>query len=177
MNPTTALIVIDLQVGVLRGCLDAEGVVARTVALVDRARAADVAVVWVQDHGSFAESSPDWALAAPLARAAGETLIRKSYRDSFADTDLAEILSQLDAGRLVIAGAQSDYCIRTTTQSAAVRGFDVTLVSDAHTTTDAEWEGATIEARQIIAHTNMYFSGLRYPGAVFGVENHDVVAF
>lgn len=175
MAPTSALVVIDLQVGVLRGCLHARDVVARTAAVVDRARASGVTVVWVQDHGSFTEGSPDWALAAPLERAANEPLIRKSYRDSFAGTDLAEVLSQIGAKRLVITGAQSDYCIRTTTQSAAARGFDVTLVSDAHTTTDAEWEGTTIAAGHIIAHTNMYFSGLRYPGAVFSVEKHDEV--
>lgn len=175
MTSTSALVVIDLQGGVLRGCLHARDVVARTAALVDRARASGVPVVWVQDHGSFTEGTPDWALAAPLERAANEPLIRKSYRDSFTGTDLAEVLSQIGAKRLVITGAQSDYCIRTTTQSAAARGFDVTLVSDAHTTTDAEWEGTTIAAGHIIAHTNMYFSGLRYPGAVFSVEKHDEV--
>ena len=68
-----------------------------------------------------------------------------------------------------------DYCIRTTTQSAAVRGYDVTLVSDAHTTTDAEWEGVEITGEQIVAHTNRYFSGLRYPNQIFGIARHDEV--
>jgi nicotinamidase-related amidase len=115
-------------------------------------------------------------LAKPLHVAADESLIRKFYRDSFTDTNLASVLSGIGATKLIIAGAQTDYCVRTTAQSAAARGFDVTLVSDAHTTTDAEWEGTNIDAAHIIAHTNMYFSGLRYPGAVFSAENHNAVA-
>jgi nicotinamidase-related amidase len=172
----TALLVIDLQAGVLDGCVDAAGVLARTATLVDRARAEGVPVVWVQDHGAFAVGSPDWQLAAPLARRDDEPVVGKEYRDSFAGTDLADVLAGLGATRLVVAGAQSDYCIRTTTQSAAVRGFDVTLVSDAHTTTDAEHDGVRITGEQIVAHTTMYFRGLRYPGRRYAAEPHDRVA-
>lgn len=175
-DPRTVLLVIDLQVGVLPGCLDADGVLARTDALVRRARAEEVPVVWVQDHAVWEPGEPDWALAAPLHRLASEPVVGKAYRDAFAGTDLAEVLAGLGATRLVVAGAQSDYCVRTTTQSAAVRGFDVTLVSDAHTTTDAAWGGVAVSAEQVVAHTNMYFSGLRYPGRTFGVAPHDEVA-
>ena len=176
MTARTALLVIDLQAGVLDGCVDADGVVARTATLVDRARAEGVPVVWVQDHGGFAVGSPDWQLAPPLARRADEPLVGKEYRDSFAGTDLGDVLAGLGATRLVVAGAQSDYCIRTTTQSAAVRGFDVTLVSDAHTTTDAQYDGVRISGEQIVAHTTLYFRGLRYPGRRYAAEPHDRVA-
>ncbi|RMI09585.1 cysteine hydrolase family protein [Cellulomonas triticagri] len=175
-DPRTVLLVIDLQVGVLPGCLDADGVLARTDALVRRARAEGVPVVWVQDHAVWEPGEPDWALAAPLHRLASEPVVGKAYRDAFAGTDLAEVLAGLGATRLVVAGAQSDYCVRTTTQSAAVRGFDVTLVSDAHTTTDAVWGGVAVSAEQVVAHANMYFAGLRYPGQTFGIAPHDEVA-
>lgn len=177
MTARSALLVIDLQTGVLDGCVDAGGVVARTAALVDRARAEGVPVVWVQDHGSFPVGSPEWALASPLARRPAEALVGKEYRDAFAGTDLADVLAALGTTHLVVAGAQSDYCIRTTTQSAAVRGFDVTLVSDAHTTTDAEHDGVRITGEQVVAHTTMYFRGLRYPGRRYAAEPHDRVAF
>jgi len=168
-NPTV-LLVIDLQKGVLPGCADADGVVERTAMLVDRARAAGTPVVWVQhEEEDLPWESAPWQLADGLVPAAGEPLVRKEYRDAFAGTDLDEVLESFDATRLVVAGAQSDFCIRTTTQSAAVRGYDVVLVGDAHTTTDAEWEGVTITAEQIVAHTNRYFSGLRYPGQEFAV--------
>jgi nicotinamidase-related amidase len=172
----TALLVIDLQRDVVDGCFDGAGVVERTAALVDRARASGVPVVWVQqEEEEMPRGSDGWQLADGLTRAEGEALIYKNYRDSFADTDLDEVLEALDVTRLVVAGAQSDYCIRTTTQSAAVRGFDVTLVSDAHTTTDAEWDGVEITGEQIVAHTNRYFSGLRYPNQIFGIARHDEV--
>lgn len=171
----SALLVIDLQRGVLVDCFDADGVVRRTAALVDRARASGVPVVWVQDGVDFPPGTDGWQLAAGLERADDEPLIHKSYRDAFVETELDEVLEAADIARLVIAGAQSDYCVRTTAQSAAVRGYDVTLVSDAHTTADAEWDGVTISAEQIVAHTNRYFSGLRYPGQLFGVAAHDVV--
>ena len=174
---TTVLVVIDMQVGVLDGCFDAAGVTARTAALVDRARSAGVPVVWVQDHDDFPVETALWQLESPLDRRPDELLVRKEYRDSFAGTPLADMLRDLHATHLVVAGAQSDYCVRTTTQAAAARGFDVTLVSDAHTTRDVEYDGVVISAEQIVAHTNMYFRGLRYPGQRFGVATHDHVAF
>ena len=177
MQSGSALLVIDLQIGVLRGCLDADGVVQRAFALVDRARACGVPVIWVQDHASFPEDSPEWELAPMLRRSPEEPLVRKTYRDSFVDTDLAAQLTRVGATRLIVAGAQTDYCVRTTLQSAASRGFDVTLVADVHTTTDADWGGVDISAEQIVAHTNMYWSGFRYPGASFSVEAHDHVQF
>lgn len=177
MPTATALLAVDLQRGVLRGCFDADGVLRRSAQLVDRARASGVPVIWVQDHGSFAEGTDQWALAAPLERGVGEPLVRKAYRDSFAGTDLADVLAASGVQHLVVVGAQSDYCIRTTTQAAAVRGFDVTLVSDAHTTTDAEYDGVVITGEQIVAHTNMFFDGLRYPGRRYAAERHDQVQF
>jgi len=175
MTVTTALLVIDLQVGVIPGCWDAAGVLRRTAALVERARSENVPVIWVQDHDDFPEGTEQWQLAPPLERRPGEQLVRKEYRDSFTGTPLADVLSALGTTRLVVAGAQSDYCVRTTTQAAAARGFDVTLVSDAHTTTDARFDGVEITGEQIVAHTNMYFRGLRYPGQRFDIATHDRV--
>ena len=175
---TTALLVIDLQVGVLEGCFDAGGVVARTGALVERARAAGAPVVWVQHvdedlpHGSAA-----WQLAAGLVPAAEEPQVSKIFYDAFADTSLRALLQERGVRRLVIAGAQSDYCIRTTAQRAATEGFTVTLASDAHTTTASEFHGVALDGEQIVAHTNRYFSGLRYPGVDVGIATHDAIPF
>lgn len=174
MSPT-ALVVIDLQAAVMENCFDAEGVLQRTARLVERARSEGVPVVWVQDHDDFPVGTAEWQLAAPLERQPDEPLIGKIYRDAFTDTDLAELLETLGVTRLVVAGAHSDYCIRTTTQAAASRGFDVTLVSDAHTTRDAEFDGVVVTGEQIVAHTNMYFRGLRYPGHRYGIDSHDRV--
>ncbi|MGI5187516.1 isochorismatase family protein [Promicromonospora sp. CA-289599] len=174
---TTVVLVIDLQVDVVRGCFDADGVVARSLALVERARGAGTAVVWVQHHETGLErGTPGWALADGLTPQPGEALVHKAYRDAFAETELAEVLESLDATRLVVVGAQSDFCVRTTTQRAAALGYDVTLVSDGHTTRDTDWDGVKITGEQIVAHTNMYFSGLRYPRGTFGIARHDEVS-
>jgi nicotinamidase-related amidase len=173
---TTVILVIDLQVGVVRGCFDADGVVARSATLVEGARRTGTPVVWVQhEEPGLERGTPGWALAQGLSRRPDEPLVYKAYRDSFAETNLREALDSLGATRLVVVGAQSDFCVRTTTQRAAALGYDVTLVSDCHTTTDAEWDGVQITGEQIVAHTNMYFSGLRYPQGSFDVARHDEV--
>jgi nicotinamidase-related amidase len=170
----TVLLVVDVQRGVVPDCFDSIGVVQRIDALVNRARAAKTPVVWVY-HDPVGFGTPGWELAEPLQREDSEPLVRKQYRDSFADTNLRAVLDDLGATHLVIAGAQSDFCIRTTTQRAAADGYDVTLVSDAHTTEDSEYGGVKISGQQIVAHTNMYFSGLRYPGQRFELLPHDRV--
>jgi nicotinamidase-related amidase len=171
----SVLLVVDMQEAVVTGLFDAEGVLARTATLVGRAREEGAPVVWVQDDRVGEAGSPAWQLAAPLVPIDHEPIVRKRHRDSFAATDLPDVLHRLGATRLVIAGAQSDYCVRTTTQRAAAEGYDVVLVSDAHTTEDAEWDGVVITGEQIVAHTNLYFSGLRYPGQVIGIARHDEV--
>ena len=173
---TTAVLVIDLQVGVVEDCWQADAVLAHTVALVARARTTGAPVIWVQhEDEELVAGTPAWDLAPGLLPVDGEPIVHKHYRDAFADTGLDDILEELDATRLVVAGALSDHCVRTTTQSAAVRGYDVVLVSDAHTTSDVDWDGVTITGEQIVAHTNMYFSGLRYPGQELGIATHDEV--
>ncbi|MDR4533536.1 isochorismatase family protein [Glutamicibacter sp. PS] len=173
---STVLLVIDMQQGVVPGCLAEEEVTLRVAALVERAREQGVPVVWVF-HDPVGVGTPKWELVHPLATMRDEAVIRKNYRDSFTDTALSQTLERLGARHLVISGAQSDFCVRTTVQRAAIEGYDVTLVADAHTTCDSTWSGVDFSAEQIIAHTNMYVSGLRYPGQRFDVTNHDAIEF
>jgi len=172
----TALLVIDLQVGVVAACHDAEGVLARTAALVERARAADVPVVYVQhEDAELARGGPDWQLAPPLSPRPDEPRVFKRYRDAFVDTELQSLLEGWGVFRLLVAGAQSDFCVRTTAQRAAANGFDVVLVSDCHTTWDLDFAGVQMTAPQIIAHTNRFFTDLRYPDQTFRIATHDEV--
>jgi len=176
--PGSALLVIDLQAGVLEGCFDADAVVARTRALVERARAATVPVVWVQhEEEEMPRGSTAWQLVAGLEPAPDEPRVCKSFCDAFADTPLRSLLERTGVRRLVIAGAQSDHCIRTTAQRAAVEGYSVTLVSDAHTTAASSFGGVASSGEQIVAHTNRCFAGLCYPGVEIALAWHDEVAF
>jgi nicotinamidase-related amidase len=174
-RPNTALVVIDVQNGVVEGTHDRDAVVANVGALVEKARQEDVPVVWVQHNSKFLEKGSDsWQFVPELSPDAAEPRIDKTFADSFEDTELEGVLSGLGIGRLVIAGAQTDECIRSTLHGAIVRGYDATLVSDAHTTEDqSEWGAPTPD--KVIAHTNLYWDGHRAPGRTAGtVETKDV---
>ena len=161
----TALAVIDVQNGVVADAHERDRVVANIATLVDRARAQGIPVVWVQH--SHPEGLPigsdGWQLVPELSVAAGEPVVRKTYGDSFEETDLEEVLAGLGVGHLVVTGAQSDACIRSTLHGALVRGYDTTLVSDAHTTEDLSAYGAP-PPEQVVAHTNLYWSFSSAPG-------------
>jgi nicotinamidase-related amidase len=174
-RPNTALLVVDVQSGVVEGAHERETVVANVGSLIDKARREGVAVVWVQhsDEG-LTHGSDDWRIVPELTPDESEPLIEKSYGDSFEETTLETTLSRLGVGRLVVVGAQTDACIRSTLHGALVRGYDATLVSDAHTTGDQTRWGAP-PAGAVIAHTNLYWKYQTAPGRTAGtVETADV---
>ncbi|MFL6164810.1 MAG: isochorismatase family protein [Ornithinibacter sp.] len=176
-RPRTALMVVDVQNGVVVGGHDRDGVVGNIAGLVDRARAERVPVVWVQhsDDG-LEQGSDDWQIVDELTPAEGEPVVQKHYGDSFEATDLEEVLAARGVGRVVVTGAQSDACIRATLHGALVRGYDVTLVGDAHTTEDLTEYGAPAP-EQVISHTNLYWSWASAPGRRGDVVSTDEVIF
>jgi len=176
-RPNTALIVIDVQNGVVDGSHNRDDVVANINTLVDKARSEDVPVVWVQHSDDDLPRDTDkWQYVPELVRRDSEPLVHKSYGDSFEDTDLEGLLAERGVGRLVVTGAQTDACIRSTLHGALVRGYDVTLVGDAHTTEDlSEW-GAP-PPTLVIAHTNLYWANHRAPGRTAGTVATAHVAF
>jgi nicotinamidase-related amidase len=176
-RPNTALLVVDVQQGVVEGAPERDAVVANIGRLVDKARQEDVPVVWVQHSDEGLEHGSDqWQIVPELRPDAAEPLIQKHYGDSFEDTELESVLSQLAVGRLVVTGAQTDACIRSTLHGAFVRGYDATLVSDAHTTEDLSQYGAP-PPEQVIAHTNLYWKYQRAPGRTAGAVPTDEVDF
>ena len=176
-RPNTALLVVDVQNDVVGGAHDRDAVVANVGALVDKARRADVPVVWVQHNDdNIAHGSDGWRIVPELERDEAEPLVEKSYGDAFEDTTLETVLSDLAVGRLVVAGAQTDECIRCTLHGALVRGYDATLVSDAHTTEDlSPWGAPTPEL--VIAHTNLYWANHQAPGRTAGTVEAKNVDF
>jgi nicotinamidase-related amidase len=164
-RPNTALLIVDVQVDVVSGAWDRDGVIGRINTLVDKARSEHVPVIWVQHSDDAMPSDSDgWQLVPELSPGEGEPLVHKRYGDSFEDTDLESLLSERQVGRLVVTGAQTDACIRSTLHGALVRGYDVTLVEDAHTTEDLRQWGVPVSPEQVIAHTNTYWSWSKSPG-------------
>jgi nicotinamidase-related amidase len=167
-RPGTALLVIDVQNGVVRHAHDRDARVANVAALTERARAAGVPVVWVQHSADdLPRDSDDWQFVPELERLDTEPLVHKRYGDAFEDTDLEAVLAERGVGRLFVSGAQTDECIRSTLHGAIVRGYDAILVADAHTTEDLSSFGAP-PPDQVIAHTNLYWTYHRAPGRSAG---------
>jgi len=176
-RPDTALLVIDVQNGVVGEAHNRDTVVANVAALVDKARAAGAAVVWVQHSGTdMPRDSEGWQYVPELQRRDDEPLVHKTYADSFEDTDLEQVLAARGIGRLIVAGAQTDECIRSTLHGAITRGYDATLVADAHTTEDLSELGAP-PPDKVIAHTNLYWQYHKAPGRTAGTVSTAEVDF
>ena len=176
-RPNTALLVIDVQNGVMAGTHNRDGVIANIAVLVDKARAEKVPVVWVQHSGDqLPEGSDGWRYVADLAQNEAEPVVHKRYGDAFEETDLEAVLAEGKIGRLIVAGAQTDECIRSTLHGAIVRGYDATLVADAHTTEDlTEWGAPTPD--KVIDHTNLYWENHAAPGRQAGTVSTGSVNF
>jgi nicotinamidase-related amidase len=176
-RPNTALLVIDVQNGVVENSPHRDDVIANINALVDKARAEDVPVVWVQHTSEeLPRDSERWQYVPELVRRDPEPLVHKSYGDSFEDTDLEAVLAERGVGRVVVTGAQTDACIRCTLHGAFVRGYDATLVGDAHTTEDLSEYGAP-SPEQVISHTNLYWQWQSAPGRQAGTVDTAKVSF
>jgi nicotinamidase-related amidase len=176
-RPNTALLVVDVQNGVVEGAPARDEVVANIGTLVEKARRESVPVIWVQhSDAGLVRGSDEWRIVPELTPDEAEPLVEKNYGDSFEDTTLETVLSDLGVGRLVVVGAQTDACVRSTLHGAFVRGYDATLVSDAHTTEDAtEWGAPPPE--QVIAHTNLYWNDQSAPGRTAGTVETEKVDF
>ena len=176
-RPRAALLVIDVQNDVMSGTHNRDGVIANIVALVDKARAEDVPVVWVQHSGDeMPKESDGWRYVPELTQEPSEPVVHKRYPDAFEETDLEVVLAERKVGRLVVAGAQTDECIRSTLHGAVVRGYDATLVGDAHTTEDlTEWGAPPPD--KVIDHTNLYWQNHRAPARQAGTVSTGSVSF
>jgi len=176
-RPNTALLVIDVQNGVVTGAHERDAVVANIGSLVEKARREQVPVVWVQHADEeLATGSDAWRIVPELTPGDAEPLVEKNYGDSFEGTALETVLSGLGVGRLVVTGAETDACIRSTIHGAFTRGYDTALVSDAHTTGDkSEWGAPPPD--QVIAHTNLYWTYQTAPGRTAGTVETKGVDF
>jgi nicotinamidase-related amidase len=162
----SVLLVVDFQVGVVKDGWDASRIVGNVARTVERARAQGVPVLWVQhENDDMPRGSPQWQFAPELVPAADELRIYKRYSSAFEETPLESELARLGATRIVLAGAQSNWCIRAAAYAALERGYDLTLVEDAHTTDSIDrGNGTVVEAQGIVDDLNLAMRWLDYPG-------------
>ena len=177
-RPNTALLIIDMQRGVVDSSVGGDAVIANINTVLDRARDAAVPVIWIQHwDDNLVKGSDVWQYVDDLKRDESEPLVHKHYGDSFEETDLEQLLAERKVGKVVVTGAQTDACVRSTLHGALVRGYDAVLVSDAHTTEDPSQWGAPLNAEQVIAHTNLYWTYSEAPGRSGGTVATADLAF
>jgi nicotinamidase-related amidase len=165
MTDKTALLIVDLQVAMFESesdppIHDAHGLLQRAGDLIARARAAGVPVIYVRHDGGPGDpleaGRPGWDIHPVLEPAADEAIVEKRAPDSFHETELGELLAERGVETLIVAGAQTDYCINATCRRAAALGYDTLLVSDTHST----WGSGGKTAPQIIAAYNAELGAL-----------------
>jgi hypothetical protein len=77
-----------------------------------------------------------------------------------------------------LVGAATNWCVRATAYGALDRGYDLTLLGDAHTTETIELEnGIRIEAANIIRELNLAMTWLSYPGRTNSTASVEEVDF
>jgi nicotinamidase-related amidase len=175
----SALVVVDVQVGVMAESWEAPRVIKNVARAVERARESGAPVIWVQhESDELPKDSSSWQLVPELVPAVGESLIHKRFPSSFEDTSLEDRLAQLGATRIVLAGAQTNWCIRATAYAALDRGYDLTLLKDAHTTESIDLsDGSRVEASSIVTDLNITMKWLSYPGRESGTADAEEVVF
>jgi nicotinamidase-related amidase len=176
----SALLVVDAQVGVLSSIWESKRVIGNLETLVGKARSAGVPVIWVQhsDDDEMKYGSQGWKLAPNFVPSAKEIVIHKKYNSSFASTDLDQRLQALGVSRIVLAGALTNWCLRSTAYAAVDRGYNLALVSDAHSTQPLQLpDGKTIPAESIVADLNAVFEWVSVPNVRTEVSRTADVAF
>jgi nicotinamidase-related amidase len=150
-----ALLVIDVQKDVVANALNTPAVVVNINSLISNARISGVPVIWVQHSDDYLEKdSTGWEIVDELKPLPSEVRIYKTHSSSFEETDLQAQLDSLGSKELIITGAQTNYCVNATSNAGVELGYQVTLVSDAHTTEDSDTE----KASELIAEKNSTFA-------------------
>jgi nicotinamidase-related amidase len=175
----TALLIVDMQVEVIDSAWEEALVIANTNRAVEKARGSNVPVIWVQHtNKDLVHGSPDWQLVPELVPHPDEICLDKHFNSAFEDSTLEEILADLGISHIVLAGVLTNWCIQSTAYAALDKGYDLTLISDAHTTGDIDLEnGETIRALDIIREFNIVMANIRYPGRTNRVISVEELVF
>ncbi|WP_372346688.1 isochorismatase family cysteine hydrolase [Streptomyces sp. KL116D] len=150
IDPRTALVVVDLQQGIVELPLahPVDQVLARNAELLAEFRRRGLPVVLVNVAGgppgrndlgaSFPAPPPQWTELAPqLGAAEGDHLVTKHARSAFTNTGLDEWLRGQGVTQIVVTGIATSSGVESTARDAHEQGYHVTVATDAVTDTDA----------------------------------------
>ncbi|MEU0674643.1 isochorismatase family protein [Streptomyces sp. NPDC006172] len=162
--PDSALLIIDMQTVLLNDSYDAGSCLRRVAELAERGRSAGVPVIYLRQRlHDMPTGLVDADIHPAVTPRPGDVVLDKDSADSFLDTGLGDLLSELTVRRVIVTGFATEYCVDSTSRSALSRGYDLVLVSDGHTTPERPL-GAAPSAAQVIAHHNATFSDIQYAG-------------
>ena len=167
----SALLVIDVQIGVVADAYQRDERIANIALAVQRARGAGVPVIWIQHNDEhLLRDSDNWLIVPELEPAPGEPIVHKSFRSAFEETTLESLLEDLGSGHLYICGAQTNYCVRNTIHAGYERAYDITLIHDAHTTSDDSYGQWSASAEMVINDANLTYYSYDLPGRVVRIS-------
>jgi nicotinamidase-related amidase len=161
MMSDRALLIVDVQVGIIEGFHAYRGreVLEQINRLLAKARASNAPIIYIQHDGEAGHpletQTSGWEIHRGIKPGEDELIIHKRASDAFFETTLQQELERRGIKHLVVTGCMTEYCVDTTSRRAVSMGYDVTLVSDAHTTIDNK----LLTAAQIIAHHNALLDG------------------
>jgi nicotinamidase-related amidase len=156
---TTALLLIDLQLDYFPGgafpLVEPEAAVQVASAVLAAHRAAGLPVVHVQHVWDDPEAAfmkpgtPGIELHPAVAPAAGEHLVTKEFPNSFRQTNLQDVLSELGTTSLTVAGMMTSMCVDATVRAAADLGYTVSVVGDACAAPAVSFGGVDVPGPQV----------------------------
>lgn len=139
----SAVVLIDCQMEYVDGALALPGArpaLAEAKRLVERARKAGAPVIHVVHQGRpgglFDLDAPRGKEAPEVAAIAGEAVVKKPLPNSFAKTELDEVLKKTGRKELIVAGFMTHMCVSSTVRAALDLGYRTTVVADAAATRD-----------------------------------------
>jgi nicotinamidase-related amidase len=173
------LVIVDVQVNIMKDAWEAKRIINNVARIVENARTNNIPVLWVKhSDDELLNGSAGWQWVPALVPAQNEPQLHKHFNSSFEQTRLEDELAKVSATHVVLAGALTNWCIRSTAFAALERGYDLTLVTDAHTTTATELEdGEVIEAESLVKELNVAMTWLTYPGRKNMAVNTEALDF
>ena len=163
MKNKRALLIIDMQKGSFTSKtprFDTKGVVKRMNELSDLFRKSELPVIYIQHDGTgtgeFEKGTFEWELLNSLNVESTDILIDKYANDVFYNSELQAKLTELNATELLITGCATDFCVESTVQSALAKDYNITVVSNGHTT----GERPHLTAEKVIEHYNWVWQNM-----------------
>ena len=139
---------------------DTEGVVKRINELAKLFRKLELPVIYIQHNGTgtgeFEKNTSEWELLNALNIEPTDIMIDKYANDVFYNSEIQAKLTELNVNELFVIGCATDFCIESTVQSASTKDYNITIVSDGHTT----GERPHLSAKKVIEHYNWVWQNM-----------------